>query len=70
MSVHIGDTMLTESIEEKLLGVTLDKNLDFKSHVNAICKKAGQKLHAHAQGMVLKVHVFLDLGYAMPCHLL
>ena len=39
---------VTESVEEKLLGVILDKNLDFKSHVNAICKKAGQKLHALA----------------------
>ena len=48
MSVHIGETRVTESVEEKLLCVTLDKNLDFKSHVNAICKKAGQKLHALA----------------------
>ena len=38
VSVHIGETMVTESVEDKLLGVTLDKNLDFKSHVNAICK--------------------------------
>jgi len=29
VSVHIGETVVTESIEEKLLGVTLDKNLDF-----------------------------------------
>ena len=49
VSVHIGETMVTESIEEKLLGVTLDKNLDFKSHVNAIFKKAGQKLYALAR---------------------
>ena len=41
VSVHTGETMVTASVEEKLLGVTLDKNLDFKSHVNAICKKAG-----------------------------
>ena len=33
-------------VEEKRLGATLDKNLDVKSHVNAICKIAGQKLHA------------------------
>ena len=49
MSVHIGETMVIESVEENLLGITLDKNLDFKSHVNAICKKAGQKLHALAR---------------------
>ena len=40
VSVHIGETMVTESVEEKL---------DFKSHMNAMCKKAGQKLHALAR---------------------
>ena len=49
MSVHIGETVVTESVDEILLGVTLDKNLDFKSHINAICKKAEQKLHALAR---------------------
>ena len=48
-SVHIGETVLTESVEEKLLGVTLDKNLDFHTYVNAICKKAVQKLDALAR---------------------
>jgi len=48
-SVHIGETVVTESVEEKLLGVTFHKNLDFKSHVNAVCKKAGQKLQALAR---------------------
>ena len=33
----------------QLLGITLDKNLDFKCHVENICKKAGQKLHALAR---------------------
>ena len=28
-------TMVTESVKEKLLAVTLDKNLNFKGHVNA-----------------------------------
>ena len=49
VSVHIGETVVTESVEEKLLGVALDKNLDFKSHINAIYKTAGQKLHALAR---------------------
>ena len=30
LSVCIGETMVTESVEEKLLGVTLEKNLNFK----------------------------------------
>ena len=48
VSVQIGVTTVTESVEEKLLGVTLDKNLDFKNHVSTLCRKAGQKLHALA----------------------
>ena len=40
---------MIESVEEKLQDVTLDKNLNFKGHVNAICKTAGQKLHALAR---------------------
>ena len=49
VSVRIGATTITESVEEKLLGVTLDKNLDFKNHVSTLCRKAGQKLHALAR---------------------
>ena len=45
----MAETMVTESVEEKLLGVILDKTLDVKSHVNAICKKAGQNLQALAR---------------------
>jgi len=38
-SEHIGATITTESVEEELLGVTLDKHLDFKNHENSLCKK-------------------------------
>ena len=31
------------------MGVTLDKNLNFKSHVNQLCRISGQKLHALAR---------------------
>ncbi len=30
----------------KLLGVNIDKKLDFKFHVNEICRKAGRQLNA------------------------
>ena len=33
VSVQIGATTITESVEIKLLGVTLDKNVDFRNHV-------------------------------------
>ena len=39
VSVQIGATLVIESVEEKHLGVTVDKHLDFKSHVNSLCKK-------------------------------
>ena len=34
---------------EKVLGVTFDNKLDFKSHIDKLCKKAGQKLYALAR---------------------
>ena len=46
LSIKIGSTTITGSREEKLLGVTLDKQLSFKTHVQSLCKKASQKLHA------------------------
>ena len=49
VSVQISGTLITESVEEKLLGVMLNKHLDFKSHVNSFCKEARQKLYALAR---------------------
>ena len=46
LSIKIGNTTIKESTEEKLLGVTLDKQFSFKTHVQSLCKKASQKLHA------------------------
>ena len=40
---------MKESKEENLLGITFDQSLSFKQHVKALCKKAGQKLHALAR---------------------
>ncbi len=38
-----------ESQNEKLLGITVDKKLSFQAHIDNVCKKAGQKLHALAR---------------------
>ena len=35
--------------EEKILGITIDNKLNFKSHLENICKKANQKLNALAR---------------------
>ena len=32
--------------EVKILGITIDRNLNFKGHIKNICTKAGQKLSA------------------------
>ena len=42
-SVNIGRSCIEQSDKEKLIGITVDKDLGFKSHVDNICKKIGQK---------------------------
>ena len=46
LSLKMGEEVITESKEEKLLGVIIDKKLAFKSHITALCKKTNQRLHA------------------------
>ena len=48
-TVTIGNSTIDESDYEKLLGVTFDKKLSFRKHVEELCKKANQKLHALAR---------------------
>ena len=43
---QIGEARIWESKNEKLLGLTIDTNLNFDDHVFALCKKAGRKLSA------------------------
>ena len=49
ISVNIGASNIEHFDKEKLLGITLHKNLDFNGHVEEICNKTGQRLHAHAR---------------------
>ena len=48
IKVAVGEVIIKESSQEKLLGVIIDKNLNIKSHVSNSCKRASQKLHALA----------------------
>ena len=43
--VNIDDFVLTSSVAEKLLGITLDYELKFEKHITDICNKASQKIH-------------------------
>ena len=49
VSVKVGNETILESREEKLLGIKIDNNLKFKTHIYEICKKAGSKLTAIAR---------------------
>ena len=57
IKIRIGEAIVEESSEEKLLGVILDKKLNFKGHISSLCKRASQKLRALA-----RVSTFMDPG--------
>ena len=44
MFANIGENRIWEKGQQKLLGVTIDKNLKFKEHILKQCKKGGKKL--------------------------
>ena len=44
--VAVGEQVIWESPQEKLLGLDIDKNMNFHNHVMGICKKASAKLSA------------------------
>ena len=41
---QIGDKIIWESNKQKLLGLQIDKNVNFNEYVSSLCKKAGKKL--------------------------
>ena len=41
--ITIGNKTISSSKCEKLLGITIDNNLDFKECIESLCKKASQK---------------------------
>ena len=47
--VKVGEEVIWESQEEKLLGITLDKKLKFDVHLSIICKKVSAKVTALAR---------------------
>jgi len=46
LALKIETNPVVESREQNLLGITVDKKLTFKTHVESLCKKANQNLHA------------------------
>ena len=56
-NASIGNHLIENSKQQKLLGVLLDNNLKFEKHVNNLCTKASQKLSA-----LFRVSSFMSTG--------
>ena len=46
MFAQVGEERIWESLSEKLLGVTVDKGLNFNEHLQNVCQKASNKVTA------------------------
>ena len=40
VTVNVGSSVIGNTDEKKLLGVTIDKKLTFETHINKLCKKS------------------------------
>ena len=49
LSINVGAFVIKES-KEKLFAIVIDQKVNFKQHLNAVCRKASQKLHFLARG--------------------
>ena len=45
-TLNFNNLAIKNSKEVKVLGITLDRNMNFHTHITNICRKAGQKLSA------------------------
>ena len=45
-TINIDGSIIKSSNFQKLLGVTIDSNFTFEQHINSLCRKSSQKLHA------------------------
>ena len=45
-AINIDGSIIKSSNLQKLLGVTIDSNFKFEKHINNLCRKSSQKLHA------------------------
>ena len=57
VSLNVGETKICSSDSVKLLGIQIDYQLSFKEHIDMICKKANNKMHALA-----RISPFMDFN--------
>ena len=55
-NINLGNNIISETDSTKFLGIIIDKKLNFKAHVNQICKK-----HLKSIGLLYILHKFLPL---------
>ena len=55
-NISIDNVILQATNSVKLLGINIDNNLNFNSHVQALCKKASNKINA-----LLRIRPYLDI---------
>ena len=48
IAIKIGNSEIMESVCEKLLGIVFDRKLNFKKHIEDLCRKANQTIHTLA----------------------
>ena len=46
---NVGNEKIWESNKQNLLGLDMDRNLNFNKHVSSLCRKAGNKLSVLAR---------------------
>ena len=44
VTVNVGNSVIENAEEEKLLGIVIDKQLNFETYITKLCQKAGNKL--------------------------
>ena len=81
LKINVKESPISNEKIVKLLGVTVDNKLSFESHLNLVCKKVSQKLHALARvskfiskkklKVVMKAFIMLQFSYCplvWMCH--
>ena len=77
--VNVADQIISNSKNAKVLGVHFDSKLDFEFHIDKLCKKASQKLHALARvssymscrqkKIIMNAFITSQFGYcSLICH--
>ena len=71
--IKVGNKAIEEQCNTKLLGITIDKNINMAEHIRKICKQAANKLHAlasvssylneHKRIMLIKSFILSQFSY-------